>query len=152
MTGVQISDNDIFLTTTQMLPPPRIRGLLTSVTVAAPDLVLVYGNSNSDEAQLAQWHNFLRFEGGTLGFGKLSMHPVDLTLIDASNDYWFNLDLVNYQAQLANGYSRMTPQQGLEIFMPDLNELNKKKQGQESITMQWLKNRSNGLPAGIPLK
>jgi hypothetical protein len=135
-----------------MLPPPHIRGLLSSVTVAAPDLVLIYGNANNDEAQLAQWHNFLRFEGGTLDFGKLSMHPVDLTLIDASSDVWFDLDLVNYQAQLVNGYSRMTPQQGLEIFMPDLDELSRKKPGQQSITMEWLQNRSKGLPADVPFK
>ncbi|MEO6806007.1 MAG: hypothetical protein ABI286_08145, partial [Edaphobacter sp.] len=152
MTGVEVSGNDIFLTTTQMLPPPHIRGLLSSVTVAEPDLVLIYGNAKDAEVQLAKWHNFLRFEGGTLDFGKLSMHPVDLTLIDASNDAWFDLDLVNYQAQLVNGYSRMTPQQGLEIFMPDLDELNPKKQGQKSVTMEWLENRSKGLPADVPLK
>ena len=66
--------------------------------------------------QLAKWHNFLRFEEAH--FRELSMHPIDLTLIDASSDVWFDLDLVNYQAQLVNGYSRVTPQQGLEIFMP----------------------------------
>lgn len=151
MPGVEFSGNDIFLNTIQILPPPHIRGLLTGVAVAAPDLVLVYGNAISDEAQLARWHNFLRFEGGTLDFGKFSMHPVDLTLIDASNEPWFDLDLVNYQAQLINGYSRMTPQQGLEIFMPDLDELNPKKPGQKSITMEWLQNRSKGLPADVPI-
>jgi hypothetical protein len=150
--GVDVSGNDLFLNTTQLLPPPHIRGVLTGVNVAAPDLVLIYGNGNNDEAQLAQWHNFLRLEGGTLDFGKLSMHPVDLTLIDASNDVWFDLDLVNYQAQLVNGYSRMTPQQGLEIFMPDLDELSAKKSGQQSITMEWLQNRSKGLPADVPRK
>jgi hypothetical protein len=150
--GVEVSGNDLFLNTTQLLPPPHIRGLLTGVTVAAPDLVLIYGNANSDETQLARWHNFLRFEGGTLDFGKLSMHPVDLTLIDASNDPWFDLDLVNYQAQLINGYSRMTTQQGLEIFMPDVDELSPKKPGQKSITMEWLQNRSKGLPADVPFK
>lgn len=152
MPGVEVSGNDLFLNTTQILPPPHIRGLLTGVTVAAPDLVLIYGNANKNEARLAQWHNFLRFEGGTLDFGKLSMHPVDLTLIDASNDPWFDLDLVNYQAQLVNGYSRMTPQQGLEIFMPDLDDLRPKKPGEKSITMEWLQNRSRGLPADVPFK
>jgi hypothetical protein len=150
--GIEVSGNDLFLNTTQLLPPPHIRGLLTSVTVAAPDIVLIYGNANNDEAQLAQWRNFLRLEGGTLDFGKLSMHPVDLTLIDASNDPWFDLDLVNYRAQLVNGYSRMTPQQGLEIFMPDLDELSAKKSGQKSITMEWLQNRSKELPPDVPHK
>ena len=65
--------------------------------------------------------------GGTLDFGKLTMHHVDLTMIDASQDPWFDLDLVNYQAQLVNGYTRMTAQAGLEIFMPDLDEQTPKK-------------------------
>jgi hypothetical protein len=152
VTGVQVSGNDLFLNTTQLLPPPHIRGLLTGVTVAQPDLVLVYGNANDNEAALAQWHNFLRFQGGTLDFGKLSMHPVDLTLIDASNDPWFDLDLVNYQAQLVNGYSRMTANQGLEIFMPDVDELTSKKAGQKSVTLEWLQNRSKDLPPDVQFK
>jgi hypothetical protein len=151
MSGVEVSGNDLFLNTTQLLPPPHIRGQLTSVTVQSPDLVLIYGNSKDDESKLAQWHNFLRFTGGTLGFGKLSMHPVDLTLIDASDDPWFDLDLVNYQAQLVNGYSRMTPQSGLEIFMPELDQLQQKK-ASPSITLDWLKNRSQPLPPDVSKK
>ncbi len=49
-----------------------------------------------DEDRLAQWHNFLKLTGGTLDFGKLAMNHVDLTMIDASQDPWFDLDLVNY--------------------------------------------------------
>jgi hypothetical protein len=140
--GVEVSNNDILLNTTQLLPPPHILGQLTNLFVAAPDLVLIYGSGNKDESQTAPWHNFLRFEGGTLDFGKLSMHPVDLTLIDESNDPWFNLDLVNYHAQLVNGHSRMTPQQGLEIYMPDLDALSLKTQGKKSTDSDLLQNRS----------
>jgi hypothetical protein len=140
--GVEVSKNDILVNTTLLLPPPHIHGQLTNLFVADPDLVLIYGNGNKNEAQTAPWHNFLRFEGGTLDFGKLSMHPVDLTLIDASNDPWFNLDLVNYHAQLVNGHSRMTPQQGLEIYMPDLDALSPKVQGEKSTNPDLLQNRS----------
>ncbi len=150
MPGVEISGNDIFLDTTKLTPPPHIRGQPTSVTLARPDLILVYGNSDTDESKLAQWHNFLRLTGGTVDFGKLTMHNADLTLIDASDDPWFDLDLVNYQAQLTNGFSRITPQQGLEMFMPDLDGHQKKPN--PSITLDWLKNRNLSLPSGIPSK
>jgi hypothetical protein len=90
------------------------------VRVSPRDIEVIYGNAGDDETRLAQWHNFLRLSGGTLDFGKLTMRHVDLTMIDASQDPWFDLDLVNYQAQLVNGYARMTAQAGLEIFMPDL--------------------------------
>jgi hypothetical protein len=81
----------------------------------------------------------------------LTMRHVDLTLIDASNDFWFDLDLVNYQAQLVNGYTRMTAQAGLEIFMPDLDG-KVPKTAAKSISMEWLKNRNSSLPPDVPVK
>jgi hypothetical protein len=149
--GVQIIDNDIIFDTQKLLPPPHIHGQLTSVRVSPPDLEVIYGNAGNDENRLAQWHNFLRLSGGTLDFGKLTMHHVDLTMIDASQDPWFDLDLVNYQAQLVNGYTRMTPQAGLEIFMPDLDEQTPKK-ASESITLEWLKDRNRSMPLDVPVK
>jgi hypothetical protein len=90
-------------------------------------------------------------KGGTLDFGKMTMHQVDIIMIDASKDAWFDLDLVNYQAQLINGTTRMTPQAGLEIFMPDLDQLPPQHTPQ-SISVQWLKNRNLPPPPDIPIK
>ena len=150
--GVQIVNNDILFDTQKLLPPPHIRGQLTTVRVRPPDLEVIYGNAPNDETALAQWHNFLRLSGGTLDFGKLTMHHVDLTMIDASKDAWFDLDLVNYQAQLVNGYTRMTAQAGLEIFMPDLDELTTKKKASQEVTLEWLKDRNRSLPSDVPVK
>ncbi len=149
--GVQIAGNDILFDTQKLLPPPHIHGQITSVLVRPPDLEVMYGNAPDDEISLARWHNFLRLSGGTLDFGKLTMHHVDLTMIDASQDPWFDLDLVHYQAQLVNGYTRMTAQAGLEIFMPDLDEMAPKK-ASKSITLEWLKNRNRSLPADVPVR
>ena len=149
--GVQIVDNNIMFDTQKLLPPPHIHGQLTSVRVSPPDIEIIYGNAGNDETRLAKWHNFLRLSGGTLDFGKLTMHHADLTMIDASQDPWFDLDLVNYQAQLVNGYTRMTAQAGLEIFMPDLDEQTPKKASQ-SITLEWLRDRNRSLPLDVPIK
>ncbi len=150
--GVQIVDNDIIFDTQKLLPPPHIRGQITSVSVRPPDIEVIYGNAGNDESRLAKWHNFLRLSGGTLDFGKLTMHHVDLTMIDASKDAWFDLDLVNYQAQFVNGYTRMTAQAGLEIFMPDLDEMAHKKKASQKVTLEWLKDRNLSLPADVPVK
>ena len=151
--GVVVAGNDIFFDTERLLPPPHIQGLLSTVRVRVPDLEVIYGGAGDDEIRLSRWHNFLKLNGGTLDFGKLTMHHVDLTMVDASQDPWFDLDLVNYQAQLVNGTTRMTPEAGLEIFMPDLDEgtAQKGKAG-KAITMEWLKNRNTTLPADVPLK
>jgi hypothetical protein len=151
LNGVEIAGNDLYFDTPKLLPPPNIRGQLTGVAVARPDLVLIYGNSRNDETRLAQWHNFMKFTGGTIDMAKMTMHNSDMTLIDASDDPWFDLDLVNYKAQLTNGYSRMTPDLGIEIFMPDLEQQRANKASQ-SITLDWLRNRDKSLPPDVPVK
>jgi hypothetical protein len=146
--GIQVAGNDIIFDTTKVLPPPHIRGELTSVKVKRPDIEVTYGNAPDDDAQLAKWHNFLRLEGGTIGFGKLTMRYVDLTMIDTAPEPWFDLDLVNYQAQLVRGYTRMTSRAGLEIFMPDVDEQAPAKATQK-ITLEWLRDRNRALSADV---
>jgi len=146
--GIQVSDNDIFFDTQKLLPPPHIRGQLTSVRVINPDFEETYGNAHDDVAQVAQWRNFLQLHDGTIDFGKLTMRHVDLIMVDLSNDAWFDLDLANYQEQLVNGYTRMTPQAGLQIFMPDLDTIPHNNKNQ-SISMEWLKNRNVPPPADL---
>jgi hypothetical protein len=149
--GVEVSQNDIYFDTQKLLPAPHIHGKLTRVRVMNPDVEVMYGDAQNDVARTEQWHNFLALKGGTLDFGKLTMHHVDLIMIDASKDAWFDLDLVNYQAQLVNGYTRMTAQAGLEIFMPDLDEL-PPQHAKQSISAEWLKNRNLPPPPDVPIK
>lgn len=149
--GVTVTGNDIIFDTEKLLPPPHIRGELTTVQVKVPDIEVIYGNASNDPTQLAQWHNFLRFRNGAVTFGKLTMHNADLTMIDAVDEPWFDLDLVNYQNQLVNGDTRMTAQAGLEIYMPSLKAQGAKQPGQ-SVTLQWLKNRNTALPPDVAKK
>jgi hypothetical protein len=146
--GIEASGNDLFLDPQKLLPPPHMRGQLTSVRIVNPDLEEIYGNAENAVKHVEQWRNFLKLSGGTLDFGKLTMHHVDLMMIDISNDAWFDLDLAHYQEQLVNGYTRMTPQAGLQIFMPDLDELPHNKANQ-SISMEWIKNRNTAPPADV---
>lgn len=152
VSGIQVSGNDIFFDTHKLLPPPHIRGQLTSVRVVNPDLEEIYGNPQNAATRVEQWRNFLQLSDGTIDFGKLTMHHVDLIMIDLSNDAWFDLDLNHYQDQLVNGYTRMTPQAGLQIFMPDLDELRKQKKQNQSISIEWLKNRNSPPPPDVMSK
>lgn len=152
MPGVEIDGNNVRFNTETLLPPPHIHGSITAVVLSPEELKVVYGGVGDQEDALSQWHNFLRFRGGALAFGKLTMHDVDLTMIDASEDPWFDLDLVNYQAQLANAYTRMTTQAGLEIYMPDLDEISSSKKPSQAVTLPWLKNRDSSLPSDVPIK
>lgn len=148
ISGIEVSGNDIFFDPVKLLPPPHIRGELTGVRIVNPDIEEIYGNAQEDMTRVAQWRNFLQLRGGTIDFGKLTMHHVDLIMVDLSNDAWFDLDLAHYQEQLVNGYTRMTPEAGLQIFMPDLDTIPKTKQNQ-NISMEWLKNRNVAPPADV---
>ncbi len=149
--GIQVSGNDIFLNTETLMPPPHIRGRLTSVRIVNPDFEEIYGNATKDVTRVEQWRNFLRLRDGTIDFGKLTMHYVDLIMIDISNDAWFDLDLSHYQEQLVNGYTRVTPQAGLQIFMPDLDKIPHNK-ATENISIEWLKNRNLPPPPDVTSK
>jgi hypothetical protein len=146
--GIQVTGNDIFFDTQTLLPPPHIRGQLTKVHIVNPDLEEVYGNAQKDVERVEQWRNFLRLSDGTLDLGKLTMHHVDIIMVDISKDAWFDLDLNHYQEQLVNGYTRMTPQAGLQIFMPDLDQLPQKKTAQ-NISLEWLKHRNLPPPPDV---
>jgi hypothetical protein len=145
--GVEVVGNDIYFEPETLLPPPHIRGTLTSVSIANPDLQVVYGNTTKDVERVDQWRNFLRLRDGSVNFGKLTMNKVDLIMIDISQDAWFDLDLANYQAQLVNGYTRMTPQAGLQIFMPDLSTL--KANRTNDVSIEWFKNRNAAPPPAV---
>jgi hypothetical protein len=149
--GIEVSANDIFFDTVKLLPPPHIHGQMTKVRVVTPDIEEVYGNAEEALTRVEQWRNFLRLNDGTIDFGKLTMHHVDLTMVDLSNDPWFDLDLNHYQTQLVYGYTRMTPEAGLQIFMPDLDEIPKNK-GSQNISMEWLKHRNLPPPPDITSK
>lgn len=149
--GVEVSGDDLFLDTEKLLPPPHIRGQLASVRIANPDVEEIYGNAQEDVTRVAQWRNFLQLRGGTIDFGKLTMRHVDVIMVDLANDAWFDLDLAHYQEQLVNGYTRMTSQAGLQIFMPDLNKIPQTKENKD-ISMEWIKNRNIPPPPGVTPK
>ena len=146
--GVQVDGNDIYFDPAVILPEPRKQGKLTAVHILQGSLVAVYGSAERDVQRTAQFRNFLRLKGGTLTFGKLTMHNVDIAMIDVSSDAWFKFDLAHYQEQLVNGYTRMTPQAGLQIFMPDIDKVPRTR-ANRNISLEWAKNRNLPPPPDV---
>ena len=148
--GVQVDGDDIYFDPEQILPEPRKRGKLTDVHLAEKtgDIVEIYGPARPEVMKVKQWRNFIRLVGGTLEFGKLTMNYVDIVMIDISQDEWFTFDLNRYQEQMVNGYTRMTPRAGLQIFMPDIEKIPRNKVNSD-ISVQWMKNRNIPPPADV---
>ncbi len=120
--GVSVQGNDLVLDIEQLLPPPRKRGKLTEVHSEGDQLVEVFGHPAPLEKP-ARWRSYLKFEGGVIEFGKLTMRDADLVLTDNANAEWFDFDLDHYQKQLEAGYNKVTSKLGLESFMPGYGRL-----------------------------
>jgi hypothetical protein len=123
--GITIQDNDIVLNPHEILPPPHTRGNLSDVRVQENELLLSYGDTRRQAAEADRRGNYMAFRGGTIHFGKLTMQDADLVMVDDAKDFWFYFFLDHYQQQVIAGYSKVTPESGLVIRMPDFNRLNK---------------------------
>jgi hypothetical protein len=146
--GVNIEGNDLLLDTHKLLPPPHIRGQLTRLFVDSPDIEADYGNAAENVERVELWRNFFSLDGGAINFGSLSMNPVKMIMIDISSNPWFDLDLVNYREQFASGYTRMTADSALQMFIPDLRDVHSKPVAQND-SIQWFKDRNIPPPPQI---
>ncbi len=152
--GITVTGNTVYFNAHTLPPPPHITGHITSVQLIhdARGLALeaIYDHAGDDTKEEEHWRDFLKLTGGTLRFGKLTMTHVDLILIDeASKDPFFDLDLAHYQTQLVHGITRVTPEAGLQLFMPSLGQL-PNAEPSAKITKEWLKDRDLPAPAAVP--
>jgi len=137
--GVQVDGNDLLLDPLQVLPPPAITGRVTAVRVEPGRLVQIFGGATgSTGASSARTSaavpqrlvppdttvpNYMYFRHGTLRFGKLTMTDADMQIVDLDPRTPFDFSIDRYNQQLVAGYSKNRPDLGLEVFMPDLNAL-----------------------------
>jgi hypothetical protein len=122
--GVRIDKDDFYLTPTDLLPPPRVKGRVGAVQVTDTAIVLTFQPIDSSEVKLlkvpdSKAPNYMFYRGGVLRFGKLTMHDADMMIVDAEPKDPFDFFLDHYNAQLVAGYEKNTPDHGLIVFMPD---------------------------------
>jgi hypothetical protein len=125
--GVEIKDDDVILAPGRVLPPPRMDGRLTRAAIVDGALRQTFGAGDRAIAALTPPNRLARhyiyFSGAVMRFGKLTMTGSDLQLIDADERDAFDFYPARYQTQLVAGYSKNTPAQGLETYMPDFADL-----------------------------
>lgn len=122
--GLAIDKNDLLLDPAKMLPPPRISGRLRAIELEPDRLVQDFGEPDSlaPHAYFGAEHpasNYMHYQGGTMRFGRLTMTPLDLLLIDSDPSDFFEFSLARYHEQLVAGTHRTTPEDALVVFMPD---------------------------------
>ncbi len=128
--GVEVQENDLLLSPGRVLPPPEIRGEITSAVVRDGRLVQTYGSARQLAAARAAPHapgHYVQFRGNRIRFGRLTMSNTDMRLIDADPKDPFDFYPAKYVAQLVAGYSKNTPDGALRVYMPDYDDAARRK-------------------------
>jgi hypothetical protein len=128
--GVSVDKNDLILDPQVLLPPPQLRGRLTSIKIENGQIALAFaGKEEKGSLQpltnTCGARNYLQFQGGTVRFGKLTMDQTDLVLLDMQPADPFDFAMDHYKEQLLAGFSKMTQQGGLCVHMPDYGKINR---------------------------
>jgi hypothetical protein len=122
--GVTVDNNDLILDPQQLVPPPSIRGKISSVRVTDEGMVQVFGSGERLRlSPPAVSKNYIYWRGNELQFGKLMMTETDLELVDDDPSDPFDFSVDNWNDQLIAGYSKNTPNRGLKAHMPDYGDL-----------------------------
>ena len=121
--GIRAEGNDLILDPQQILPPPQIQGQVTDVRIKGNRIVQTFGHKKTAPAGGKQTGNYMAYRGAQLTFGKLTMNNTDMVLIDMDSQDPFDFYLDHYKDQLAAGYTKITPDFGLRVFMRDFNKL-----------------------------
>lgn len=139
--GITVDDNDLILDPTLMLPPPRMRGRITSVRIQGDEIVQTFGKVNSAWRPQFPHSNYMAYRHGVLRFGRLTMTDTDMRLIDADPTDPFDFFPDHYTDHLVAGYSKTTATGGLLVFMPDYSKIAKPPQTEATDSRLRVPNR-----------
>lgn len=122
--GVTVDDNDFIIDPTEVLPPPKLRGKVTSVRIEGDEIVQTFGSGPAARIRPAAISkNHIYWRGGVMTFGKLTMRGTDLELIDQDPSDPFDFSVAHYNDMLVAGYSKNLARLGLRTYMPDFNDI-----------------------------
>jgi hypothetical protein len=121
--GVQVEKDDVILDPAQIFPPPHIVGKVTDIRLQGDYIVQIFGAPQKYPWARVPAQNYMAFSGNRLRFGKLTMDNTDLMLIDVDPKDALDFYLDHYQEQLAAGYTKITKDFGLRVFMVDYGKL-----------------------------
>ena len=125
--GVEAQEDDLILDLEQILPPPHIEGKVVSVRMEGDNIIQIFGGPDAKPVKNIRAGNYMAYKKNRLRFGKLVMNDADLILIDMDPNDALDFYLDHYKEQLSAGYTKITPDSGLRVYIKDYNKLHPAK-------------------------
>jgi hypothetical protein len=124
--GVEARGDDLVLDPSLVFPAPHMEGQVSATRIEGNTILLTFGDKNR-ATKARQAGNYMSFRGNRLRFGKLTMTDVDMILIDMDPADPFDFFLDRYKDQIAAGYSKISSNSVLRIYVRDFNKLGKSR-------------------------
>jgi hypothetical protein len=125
--GVEAHEDDLILDLEQILPPPHLEGKVVSIRLEGEKIIQVFGGSDAKPVKNIRSGNYMAFKNNRIRLGKLVMNDADLILIDMDPSDPLDFFLDHYKEQLSAGYSKLTPDSGLRVYIKDYYKLHPPK-------------------------
>src|ERR1700719_4392096 len=122
--GIEARGDDLVLDPSLVFPAPHMDGRVSGTRIEGNTIMLTFGDKNR-ATKTRQAGNYMSFRGNRLRFGKLTMTDVDMILIDMDPTDPFDFFVDRYKEQIAAGYSKISSNSALRIFVRDFNKLKK---------------------------
>jgi hypothetical protein len=130
--GVEAQEDDLILDLEQILPPPHLEGKVVSIRLEGEKIIQIFRGTDAKPAKNIRTGNYMAFKNNRIRLGKLVMNDTDLILIDMDPNDPLDFFLDHYKEQLSAGYSKLTPDSGLRVFIKDYNKLHPAKASPEN--------------------
>jgi hypothetical protein len=119
----RIVGDTMIMPVSSMFPPPKFFGPLQSVRVTPQGMIAVIGNGRHDLPDRLGSKPYIHMGGGRVRFAKLTMSPVNLTMVPRKPATTLGFSAKNYYRQLTAGYSISQLDGGLVGHVADYRSL-----------------------------
>ena len=125
--GVRLAGNHLRIDPTASIPSLLIDARVEGVRLRPDGLILdLIGEAPAADLPVPddiRSSNFIAFQGGTLRAGSTRLEEVDLVLMDLDPSTPFALHAGRLQEQLVAGWTKLRPDGGQRVYLPDLGPL-----------------------------
>jgi hypothetical protein len=113
----RVVDDDVIFPIYTLFPAPHFTGRLRSAEIVGDALEQTFGEPRSFPPAPVPSAHYLYFRGGVLQFGRLTMHGVDLELLNKDEGAPLTISFTHLFDQIGPGFIKNTPERGIVAYI-----------------------------------